>query len=167
MQVPKRRSEQSIKRESGPLMITAAGLARLKSQLTQLEGKIPAMIAEVEYTKSHGDFSENAAYQDAKHTLRRTYGRMDSIKDRIKRAVIIETGPNASGTVQIGSTVVLETGGKRVTFEILGYHEADPSHGRISDRSPLGQALLGHRAGDLITLELKDRTVDYRIVEVR
>ena len=125
------------------------------------------MIKEVERTKEHGDFSENAAYQDAKHTLRRTHGRMDSLKDRIKRAVIIEKGKNASGKVELGSTVVLEKDGKPFTFEILSHHEADPSHGRISDSSPLGQALLGHAVGDRVALQLKAGTIDYNIIEIR
>lgn len=167
MQTPKRRSEQSIVRESGPFMVTPAALARLKSTLERLQKEVPALIAEVEHTKGFGDFSENAAYQDAKAALRRTYGRIENIKDRLKRAVIIEVGANAAGTVQLGSTVVLEANGKKMTFEILGPHEADPARGRISDKSPLGQALLSHEAGDEIDLKIKDGSVKYRIIEVR
>ena len=167
MQVPKRKSEQSVKRETGPLMITADGLARLERQLPRLQKTLPELIAEVERTKAHGDFSENAGYQDAKAALRRTYSRIDSVKDRIKRAVIIAQGPNESGQVRIGSTVILETGGKRHTFEILGPHEADPKHGRISDQSPLGLALLDHAVGDEIVLKLTSAEVCYRIVEIR
>jgi transcription elongation factor GreA len=167
MQVPRRRSEQFIKRDTGPFTVTAAGLQRLKDQLARLEKELPEMIAEVERTKGHGDFSENAAYQDAKHTMRRTHSRVASIKDRIKRAVIIEQGANDSGTVQLGSTVVLEAGGRQVTFEILGPHEADPSRGRISDQSPLGQALLNHVVGDQVTLTVQAGEVVYRILEIK
>lgn len=167
MQVPKRRSEQNIKRDSGPFLLTAQALARLKMQLADLEKQLPFLISEVERTKGFGDFSENAAYQDAKATLRRTHSRIESIKDRIKRAEIIEQGPNTSGKVQIGSTVVLETNGKRHTFEILGPHEANPSTGRISDRSPLGQALLNHAVGDEVVLELRAGSVRYKIIEIQ
>lgn len=166
MQVPKRRSEQSIKRESGPFLITAEGLARLEKQLNRLEKELPAMIKEVEHTKSHGDFSENAAYQDAKATLRRTHGRIASLKDRIKRAEIIEK-TSATDSVQIGSTVIVETNGKRFTFEILGSHESNPSKGRISNQSPLGQLLLGHKVGEEVALQLKDTSVVYKILEIR
>ncbi len=167
MQVPKRRSEAAIKRESGPFLVTADGLQRLHKTLLRLQGELPEMISEVERTKAHGDFSENAAYQDAKHTLRRTYGRIDNIKDRIKRAEIIEQGPNTTGKVQIGSTVVLETSGKQVTFEILGHHEANPSSGRISDQSPLGQALLGRAVGESVEIPVKTGSVTYHIIEIR
>lgn len=166
MQVPRRRSEQKIQRDTGPFLVTEAGLARLHKTLKRLEDAVPAMIAEVEYTKSHGDFSENAAYQDAKHTLRRTYGRIESVKDRIKRAQIIKKDETKSGIVQIGSVVTLETKGKRVVFEILGSHESDPGHGRISNTSPLGQKLLGRSVGDVVSLDVKASSIEYKIIAI-
>ena len=165
MQVPKRRSEQNVKRDSGPLMVTADGLARLKRTLDTVRAGLPAMIKEVERTKEHGDFSENAAYQDAKATLRRAHSRVASLEDRIKRSVIIEK--TDSDTVQLGSTVVVEAAGKKFTFEILGPHEANPAKGRISDQSPLGKALIGQKAGDTVDVVLAERAVTYRILEVR
>ena len=167
MRVPKRKSEEKVKRENGPFLITAAGLDKLKHELVQAEKDLPEHIAEVERTKGFGDFSENAAYQDAKATMRRTHGRIARLQDRIKRAVIIEQRPNTSGKIEIGSTVVLQMAAKKFTFEILGFHEADPSTGRISDRSPLGRALLGHSAGETVTLEVKNGMVEYRIVKIR
>lgn len=168
MQVPRRRSEQNVKRDTGPFLITVSGLEKLQRQLSDLQAQLPKLIAEVEYTKSHGDFSENAAYQDAKHTLRRTHSRIESLQDRIKRAVIIERGgSNIAGEVQIGSTVVVETAAKQYTFEILGSHEADPATGRISNKSPLGQLLLGRKAGDEVLLQLKNGPVRYKIISVQ
>lgn len=166
MQVPRRRSEQAVKRDTGPIMVASATLTKWQNQVAKLEKDVPAMIKEVERTKEHGDFSENAAYQDAKATLRRTYSRIESLKDRIKRAILIQK-PAATSTIGLGSIVVLETGGKRFTFEILGQFEADPAHGRISDRSPLGQALLGRTIGDEVALDIKSGQVKYRIIEVR
>ena len=167
MRVPTRRSDKFKKRESGPFLITSAGLKDLKKELLTLEESLPALIEDVEYTKSHGDFSENAAYQDAKHKLRQTHGRIEKIKDRIKRVVIIKQGGKASATIQIGSCVIIETNGKKLTFEILGSHESDPSAGRISNTSPLGKALLNHSVGDDVTLELADRQVLYRIIKIK
>jgi len=166
MQVPRRRAEQSIKRDTGPYLVTAAGLERLHKQLARLHASLPEMISEVERTKGHGDFSENAAYQDAKATLRRTHSRVESVKDRIKRAVLIEKDPKQAGIVQVGSIVTLKTNGKQVKFEILGSHESNPSAGRISNTSPLGQALLGHKAGDSVGLDIKSGRVEYNIISV-
>lgn len=167
MRVPKRRSEQSIKRDEGPFLVTKEALDRLHKTLERLEKSLPKLIAEVEHTKSHGDFSENAAYQDAKATLRRTHNRIASLKDRIKRAVLIEKGPSSTGEIQVGSTVILETNGRQMTFEILGSHESDPGRGRISNQSPLGKLLLGKKPGDRVELTLPERMVSYKILEVR
>lgn len=165
MRVPKRKSEEKIKHDSGPFLITQEGLDRLKQELADLEAKVPALIAEVEHTKSHGDFSENAAYQDAKHNLRRTYGRMASITGRIKRAFIIEKSENMD-SIQIGCKVDLELKGKQVTFEILGSHESNPGQGRISNVSPLGKALMGHKVGDQVQVSLKDSVIIYTIIKI-
>jgi len=69
--------------------------------------------------------------------------------------------------VEIGSIVTVESGGKRMTFEILGSLETDPLHGRISYQSPIGTALVNRIVGETVTIETKQGPVVYRIVEVR
>ena len=167
MQVPKRRSEESRRRESGAFFVTHEALERLQRLRVRLHGELPALIAEVERTKGFGDFSENAEYQDAKHTLRRRYGRLASIDDRLLRAEVIDHAGSPSGSIQLGSTVVLESGGKEQTYTILGPHETDPMRGRISHVSPLGALLLGRMAGDTVTLNTAIGARTYRIVSVR
>lgn len=166
MQVPKRRGENRRRGESGTLYVTADGLARLKSELVELERGVPELIAEVERTRAFGDFSENAEYQSAKHSLRRTYGRIMQLRGKIARAALINKSEK-SGIVALGSTIVLEVNGKRVTYEILGSEETDPSGGRISYRSPLGVLLMNRMAGDSVTLTTKTGQVVYRIIEVQ
>jgi len=165
MRVPKRKSEELRKRPTGPFYITQAGLEKLKVEQAELEAKLPGMIAEVEYTKSHGDFSENAAYQDAKHTLRRTHGRIARLKDRIKTAIIIEQGKQ-SDTVQLGSKLRVEVNGNKLDLEILGSHESDPAKGIVSLVSPLGKALIDHKVGDTVDLKLEDRVIQYKILNI-
>lgn len=173
MQVPHRRSEQNKRRDVGSVYLTPEGVRLLREQLFEIQSALPAMIQEVMRTKENGDLSENFEYQEAKHTLRRMHGQVASIKARIARAVIIKKDAHPSGMVAIGSTVVLETGGsasgekKRVTYEILGSHESDPAHGRISDRSPLGTLLLGRMAGDVVTLTTKTGSREYTILAVQ
>ncbi len=167
MQVPHRRSEQNKRRDAGSVYLTPEGLSRLHKQLLEIQGGLPAMIQEVMRTKENGDLSENFEYQEAKHTLRRMHGQVASIKARIARAVIIKKDASPSSIVEIGSTVVLETDGKRITYEILGSHESDPAHGRISDRSPLGVLLLGRMVGDVVTLTTKTGSRTYTILAVQ
>jgi transcription elongation factor GreA len=166
MRTPQRKSEHLAQRKSAPFVLTQSGLDEYKAEVAKLEKSLPELIKAVEHTKSHGDLSENAAYQDAKHTLRRTNGRILKMKNKIKRAIIIEKGE--TDTVQVGSTIVVESGGKKSTFELLGSHESDPAKGRISDTSPLGKLLLGKKVGDEVVLKLESGAeAGYTIIEVK
>ena len=170
MRVPKRKSEEFRKYDkaaSGPLYITNEGLNKLTGQLARAETELPDLIKEVEHTKSYGDFSENAEYQDAKARLRRTHSRIAGLKDKIKRAAIIQTGLGSSGVVKLGSTVAVATGGQQKIFVILGSQEADPSNGRISNESPLGQILLGKPVGSVVRLKTKRGETEYKIVNIK
>ena len=168
MQVPKRKSEQNrLRRDVGSVYLTSEGLARVQQELAELQRGLPLMIQEVMRTKENGDLSENFEYQDAKHTLRQMHGKVASLKARIARAVVITKDAHPSGMVEVGSTVVLEMDGKQVTYEILGSHESDPTHGRISDRSPLGAVLLNRMAGDVVTLTTKTGSREYKILSIQ
>ena len=93
----------------------------------------------------------------------------DRLVGREGRAVIItppDPATSGSGVVRLGSTVVLENSGAERTFQILGPHETDPTQGRISDQSPLGGALVGHVAGDTVTIETGGGPQKYQILKV-
>jgi transcription elongation GreA/GreB family factor len=162
MQIPRRRTKQ----DTGPLPLTEDGLRRLKEKLAHLKRIVPDLAAEAARTAAYGDRSDNAEYKQAKGSLRHANWNILSIQDQIKRAVIIPSGINASGTVQLGSIVKLEIKGKQKTFEILGPHETDPAVGRISYKSPLGAALIGHAKDDIVTVKTESGIQEYRIVEI-
>ena len=116
-----------------------------------LKASLPAVIAETSRTSAYGDRSDNAEYKEAKGILRRTHGQIFNIEDQLRRVVLIPSSTSAAGTIQLGSTVIVEIkkdgassgAAARKTFRILGSSETDPGHGRISHTSPLGAALLG------------------------
>lgn len=166
MQVPKRRSEQFKKySSSGPIRLTQAGIDGLKRKLKKLEIELPDAIKEVERTKEYGDFSENAEYKEAKHKLRGMHSQIFRIKNQLDKAVLIETDIN-SNWVEIGSTVTVEINGEQKQYQILGYIESNPGQGKISNQSPIGASLLGHQVGDSVTVQLKDRAVEYKIIKI-
>jgi len=107
--------------------------------------------------------------------LRRTHGQIFNIEDQLRRVVLIPSGADASGKVQLGSTVTVEIKNGdvpssaivRKTFRILGSSETDPGRGRISQTSPLGAALLGHAAGDVVAVRAPGGTQAYTIIEVK
>lgn len=147
--------------------MTAEKLERLKRDLRQIENiERPKTVEDLIYAREQGDLSENAEYQEAKAKLGRLDGRIFSIKERIKNAVIIEHGTDASGGIKVGSRVRLKFKGKERQFEIVGVQEADPLKGRISHRSPLGSALLGHNIGDVVAIEADGNRMEYSIESI-
>jgi len=167
MQVPRRRSDALKKPDDGPFYITEDGLRRLQEKLARRKHALPDLIAEAQRTAAEGDRSDNAAYKESKAALRRTTWQVLSLEDQIKRAIVIAQGIHASGVVELGSTVTIETDKKVTTYEIVGPHETDPSRGRISYRSPLGAALIGHAKDDVITFQSANGAQKYHITEIR
>lgn len=172
MRLPKRRSQilqlSPFARDDGNAYLTASAIERLKRQLSDLEQhERPKTVEDLSVAVQKGDLSENAEYQDARARLSRIDGRIFSLKERIKNAKLIAEGANASGRVQIGSTVVLRVAGREKTYQILGSYESNPSRGRISHVSPLGAALLDHAAGESVTITTPQGETTYEIVEVK
>lgn len=163
------RSDKLKARDESPIHLTEDGLKHLREKLARLESSLPNLIAEAQRTAAYGDRSDNAEYKDAKSILRRTHRQILSTKDLIKRAAIIKSGPNISGKVQLGSTVLLEimNSNEQKTFQIVGSRETNPANGRISNQSPLGAALMNHIKGDTITIQMARGAQTYRIVEIR
>ncbi len=124
-------------------------------------------MAEVRRLAEMGDFSENFGYQNAKALLRRINSRIDSLKERIKNAIPIKAGNSADGVIHLGSTVTVFVNAKPMSFEIVGSLETNPSRGRISHNSPIGVALIGHKAGDEVVFHGPAGDVVYQIVEVK
>ena len=163
MQLHKRKQNESREDTVPPVYLTPEGIKRLQEQLMRLKQRLPEAAEEAARTAAYGDRSDNAEYKQAKGSLRRMHYQIFEIETQLKHAVAIKIGPNTSGTVQLGSTVVLEVNCKEKTFQIVGPHETDPAHGRISHLSPLGAALLNHAKGDIVTI----KTASYRILEIR
>jgi len=166
MRLPTRKGElHRMMNRKDDKYITQDAFDRMKSKLERLKSSLLELAKEVTRTQEMGDLSENAAYQEAKFTLRRTMGQIEGLKQRIKEAIIIEK-PTTSDVVQIGSTVTIVVDGKQRQFEILGSHESDPMKGRISHLSPIGSALLNHRVGDKIEIEIQGSLIEYEIIGI-
>lgn len=169
MQVPRRRSEQHRKYQRPSdvdAFLSVGAIAGLKTELERLEKERPKAADDVARYKEMGDLSENAAYTEAKFHLRRLNGRIDSIKERLKRAIVMPEGTDASGTVRVGATVTIRSDRGEKTYQVVGSQEADPSRGRISHLSPLGQLLMNKKVGDTVRREIDGKDVAYDIVLV-
>lgn len=140
----------------------------LEAELVQLKTVRRKEIADsLEYAKSLGDLSENAEYHQAREDQANCEDRINHVEQILKNAVIME-GTAVAGVVHVGSTVtVLKKGEKEEkTFALVGSEEADSVSGKISNESPLGEALLGKKKGDKIVVHAPKGEIEYSVVQV-
>ena len=149
-----------------PGYLTRDGLEKLRAELDQLVNVRRAEVAaRIHDAKEHGDLAENAEYEDAKNEQAFVEGRIQTLESLIRNAVLIDEN-HPSDHVQIGSTVEVDSPDGRETFHIVGSAEADPGSGRISNESPVGRALLGHRKGEKVVVHVPSGDFTYRIVSI-
>ena len=152
-----------------PIFLTPEGRTKLEAELENLVTVKRAQVAErIHSAKEEGDIMENSAYDEAKNEQAFVEGRIMTIEQMLKNAVMIGA-TRATGVVGIGSCVtVIERGAKDdEVFQIVGSAEADPTKGRISNESPVGRALLGKRVGDEVQVKIPDGVRHLKITEIR
>ncbi|MBR1968213.1 MAG: transcription elongation factor GreA [Clostridia bacterium] len=135
------------------VILTKEGKEELEKRLEYLKLTKRAEITErIKTAREFGDLSENAEYDAAKNEQAMIEGEIQEIENKLKYAVIIKEGVAKKGTVSLGSKVDLvdEDTNEESTYEIVGTTEADVEMGRISNESPIGNALLGRRAGETV-----------------
>ena len=136
------------------VILTKEGKEELEKRLEYLKVEKRAEITErIKTAREFGDLSENAEYDAAKNEQAMIEGEILEIENKLKYAVIIKDGAK-KGTVSLGSKVdfIDEETKELLTYEIVGTTEADVELGRISNESPIGNALLGHKAGDTVNV---------------
>jgi transcription elongation factor GreA len=145
--------------------LTAEGLEKLKKELNRLENTERKELSEkLKYAISFGDLRENAAYHQAKEQQGFLEGRIAELKSIIANACVAEKG--TGDEVRVGSTVVLACGDSREKYQIVGHDEADVFSGKISCKSPLGEAVFGKKIGGKIILETPGGKIKYEIVGI-
>ena len=131
--------------------ITQEGKEELEKKLHYLETVKRDEIGErIKVAREFGDISENSEYDDAKTEQARNEEEIASINRLLSEAVVV-SAPKRSNSVHIGSTVTVNMSGRERVFTIVGGAESDTAAGRISNESPVGAALIGHKKGDLVT----------------
>lgn len=135
------------------VILTKEGKEELEKRLEYLKLTARAEITErIKTAREFGDLSENAEYDAAKNEQAMIEGEILEIEEKLKHAVIIKDN-SKKGTVSLGSKVdFADESGAIYTYEIVGTTEADVEQGRISNESPIGNALLGRKTGDKVTV---------------
>ncbi|MFH1430657.1 MAG: transcription elongation factor GreA [Candidatus Uhrbacteria bacterium] len=150
----------------GNTYITVDGLGKLQGELLHLKSVRRREIADkIERAKELGDLSENAEYHEAKDEQAFIEGRILDLETAINSATIV-SAPTDADRVNIGSCVELDCDGVERKYCIVGASEADPTQGRISNESPLGQALLGRTPGEEVSVVTPRGKRQYRLKRI-
>ncbi len=132
-------------------VLTQEGKEKLEEELHYLETEKRAEIGErIKVAREFGDISENSEYDDAKNEQGMMEARIAEISRILSEATVVNT-PKRSSKVNIGSVVTVDMNGRERVFTIVGGAESDAAEGKISNESPVGQALLGRKKGDEVT----------------
>ena len=149
------------------VLLTKEGKEELEKRLEYLKITKRAEITErIKTAREFGDLSENAEYDAAKNEQAMIEGEILEIEAKLKYAVII--GDAKKGTVSLGSKVEFtdDESGEAYSYEIVGTTEADVEQGRISNESPIGNALLGHKAGDNVKVQVPSGVMSITVKKV-
>lgn len=152
-------------------LITREGLDKLVEELDYLKGvKRKEVAVRIKDAISYGDLSENAEYEEAKNEQAFLEGRILQLEEKVKNAKIISGRRKIAKTVHLGTTVHLKNLTKKreelEIYTIVGSTEANPFDGKISNESPVGNALLDKKKGDTIKVVVPAGRVEYQIVKL-
>lgn len=152
----------------GRYRMSSERLEELKKELHYLETVREKEVAEqIKIARSYGDLSENSEYDEAKTEQGKLYSKIAELKDLIENAEII-TKSDRTDEVGLGNAVTVRDldFGDEATYIIVGSQEADPASGKISDDSPVGKGLMGHKVGDVVEIHVPAGVVKFEILRI-
>ena len=153
------------------ITMTQEGYDALVKELEWRQGEERERIKnDIVTARGFGDLSENAEYDAARNAQAENEARIQQLSHDIEHALVLDAATLVKGVVNIGTTVKVidKKADREMTFRIVGSNEADVTKGKISDVSPVGKALMGHRVGDVVTdtVDVSGFTFSYEILEV-
>jgi transcription elongation factor GreA len=146
--------------------LTKDGITELETEHASLAAERGPIAERIKTAREFGDLAENAEYQSARQEQEKNDARIAEIEHILHNSEVIKAGKTAT-TVRLGSKVELKSkDGKKKAFQVVGTVEADPLEGKISDESPLGQAVLGKKVGDEVQIVTPVEAASYKIVSL-
>ena len=164
--------DQSSSDDTKMILITKDGLEKLQEELKYLKEVKRKEVAErIKEAISYGDLSENSEYEESKNEQAFLEGRIMELEDKVKFARIIDDRAKTKVTVRMGSTVVIQNVSKKgmesEEYTIVGSTEADPLNHKISNESPVGNALLDKKTGDTVKVIVPAGVYDYKLLKIK
>jgi transcription elongation factor GreA len=139
------------------VILTPEGLEKLKQEIEYLSNEKRREVAErIKEAREFGDISENSEYDDAKNEQMMLEARIAALEEKLRSASVINASELDADLVRVGVNVHVkdEGSGKSTQYTIVGSTEADPTNGKLSNESPVGKALLGHKKNDIVAVTL-------------
>ncbi len=155
---------------SKEVILTQRGLKKLEEELTYLKSvKRREVAARIKTAISFGDLSENAEYDNAKNEQAFIEGKIITLEKMLRNARLIEDNEVSKDIVGVGCTVRLQDmeDNEVLEFTIVGTAESDPANNRISNESPVGQAIIGNPVGAEVDIKVPAGTIKYKILEIK
>lgn len=152
------------------VILTPSGLQKLEEELDNLKTVKRKEVAErIKIAIGYGDLSENSEYEDAKNEQAFIEGRIITLEKMLRNARVISDDEVNTDTVSIGSTVIVKDleFGDEIEYTIVGSAESDPLENRISNESPVGEALLGKTKGTVVDVNVPAGVIQYEIIDIQ
>lgn len=144
--------------------LTREGREELEKELEELKARRGEIAEKIKAARDFGDLAENAEYDAARDEQAQVESRIAEIEDILQNSTLIVAGKD--GVITLGSKVSLESDKGTVVYTLVSSVEADPAEKKISDESPIGQALVGKKAGDTVEINTPSGTVSFKIKNV-
>lgn len=154
----------------GNYFFTEKGIKRIREEAEKLETLIKVDIArDIGTAAAHGDLRENAEYAAAKEKQAMAITKLRELQERIRHARVVKQSDFPADTVTLFKEVHLKmvSSGKEVTYQILGEGDSDLERGIISYETPLARALIGHKKGEVVDVELPRGTEQFEILDLK
>ena len=154
----------------GKIYVSPEGLRQMEEKLKYMQTVRMAEVAEhLNVARGYGDLSENAEYDEAKDEQAKLAADIAELENALRNVVVIDDASVTDEYVNIGTTVrvLYLDEDDEDEYSIVGARESDPMNNRISNESPMGAALLGHKAGDVVTVDAPDGAYELKILEIR
>ena len=148
--------------------LTTEGAAQLRAELAELKGpKRTEMAQRLRSAIQMGDLSENADYHKAKEDQGFLEGRIKDLEYLLNHAIVVDVSEVSRDSVQVGTRVTIQEAGEEPeSYQMVGASEADPRNGRISNESPIGQALFGKKVGEIAVAKTPGGEITFKIIKI-
>ena len=152
------------------VILTPEGLEKLKLEIETLSTDKRREVAErIKEAREFGDISENSEYDDAKNEQALLESRILRLKEQLRSARVVDTSDVSTDVVAVGTKVKVEyvDDGDKVEYVIVGSAEADPAQNKLSNESPVGRAVIGHKKGEVVEVAAPAGSIKLKIVSIK